>query len=164
MRIENEISYPAAPAAVSTMTFDPGFQERKCEATGAVAWTVDVTEAGIATRVTTMREMPTDQFPDFVKSMVGARLKINEVDEWGAPGADGRRQGTITVTVSGAPLKFTGTLMLEPTADGSRAVIAGELKANIPLVGGRIEQAAAPAIIAAVRAEQRAATAWLESN
>jgi hypothetical protein len=93
--------------------------------------------------------------------MVGARLKITEVDRWEAPQSDGSRTGTITVTIDGAPIKFTGALHLESTAAGSRASIAGDLKANIPFLGGRIEQAAAPAITAAVRAEQRTATTWL---
>jgi Protein of unknown function (DUF2505) len=161
MRIDNEITYAAAPAVVSAMTFDPTFQDRKCQATGALSWTVDVAADGPRTRVTTSREMATDQFPDFVKSMVGARLKITEVDEWDAAAADGSRTGTITVTVSNAPLRFTGALELKPSAEGARATITGDLKASIPLLGGRIEQAAAPAITAAVKAEQRTAREWL---
>ncbi len=164
MNISNEISYPAAPDVVSAMTFDPAFQERKCQNTGALAWTVDVQASNGGTgpaTVTTTRDMATDQFPDFVKSMVGARLKITEVDRWEAPEADGARVGTITVSIDGAPLKFNGTLQLQPTAGGSRATIVGDLKAGIPFLGAKIEQAAAPAITAAVRAEQRTATAWL---
>jgi uncharacterized protein DUF2505 len=163
MNISHEITYPAAPDVVSAMTFDPAFQELKCQNTGALAWTADVTPsaAGGPTTVTTTRDMATDQFPDFVKSMVGARLKITEVDRWEAAQADGTRTGTITVSIDGAPIKFTGALHLEPTTAGARATIAGDLKASIPFLGGRIEQAAAPAITAAVRAEQRTATAWL---
>ena len=161
MRIDNEITYPAAPDVVSAMTFDPAFQERKCKDTGALSWTVDVAVDGPRTRVTTSREMPTDQFPDFVKSMVGPRLKITEVDEWGAPAADGSRTGTISVTVGNAPVRFTGALELQPSAEGARATITGDLKASVPLLGGRIEQAAAPAITAAVKSEQRTARAWL---
>jgi hypothetical protein len=165
MKIANEITYSAAPDVVSAMTFEPAFQERKCQNTGATSWTVDV-DAGEpggtgATTVTTTRDMPTDQFPDFVKSMVGALLKITEIDRWDAPQLDGGRDGAITVTVDGAPLRFTGTLRLEATPGGARATIDGELKAAIPFLGARIEQAAAPAIIAAVRAEQRTADDWL---
>lgn len=163
MNISNEITYPAAPDVVSAMTFDPAFQELKCKNTGALAWTVNVAPgtAGGPTTVTTTRDMATDQFPDFVKSMVGTRLKITEVDRWEAPRADGTRMGTVAVTIDGAPIKFSGTMQLHPTASGARATIAGELKANIPFLGGKIEQAAAPAITAAVRAEQRTATDWL---
>lgn len=163
MNISHEITYLAAPDVVSAMTLDPAFQELKCQNTGALAWTVNVapSAAGSPATVTTTRDMPTDQFPDFVKSMVGSRLKITEVDRWDAAQADGTRVGTVTVTIDGAPIKFTGTLHLEPTATGARATIAGDLKAAIPFLGGKIEQAAAPAITAAVRAEQRTATAWL---
>ena len=147
------------------MTFDPEFQQRKCENTGALSWTVDV-QAGDPSAhadavVTTTRDMATSDFPDFVKSMVGARLKITEVDRWGAPAADGARDGTIAVTVDGVPLRFTGNLHLEATPEGARVTIDGDLKAGVPFLGARIEQAAAPAITAAVRAEQRTALDWL---
>ena len=66
------------------------------------------------------------------------------MDRWEAPQGDGARVGTITVTIDGAPIKFTGSLHLEPTATGARATIAGDLKAGIPFLGGKIEQAAAP--------------------
>ena len=161
MKIENQIDYPAPPDAVSAMTFDPAFQDRKCQATGALDWTVDITTDGPRSRVTTTRDMPTDEFPDFVKSMVGPRLKITEVDDWGPAAEDGSRTGTITVTVSNAPLRFTGILELRPIAEGARASVTGDLKANIPLIGGRIEQAAEPGITAAIKAEQRTAREWL---
>ena len=39
--------------------------------------------------------------------------------------------------------------------------IAGDLKASIPLLGGRVEKAAAPAVVEAIRAEERTGQRWL---
>ena len=105
--------------------------------------------------------MPTAQFPDFVRSMVGATITVTEVDDWGAARPDGSRAGTITVSISGAPLRLTGTLALHPASSGATADIEADLKASIPFLGGRLESAAAPAILAAVRAEERTARDWL---
>lgn len=38
-------------------------------------------------------------------------------------------------------LKASGTFQVEPDGDGSRRVIAGELKVRAPLVAGRVEEA-----------------------
>ncbi len=161
MNIEFQISYPAAPDVVSAMTFDPDFQARKCQATGALDYTVDVAGNGDQTVVSTTRDLPTDGFPDFVRSMVGQRLKVTEVDTWGAAAEDGSRAGVVLVTVAGAPIRFDGTLTLTATATGASAQLRGDLKASVPLFGGKIEQAAAPAITAAMTAEESTAARWL---
>ncbi len=164
MNIEFEISYAAAPDVVSLMTFDRDFQARKCQATGALDYTVDVADTGEQTVVSTTRDLPTDGFPDFVRSMVGQRLKVTEVDTWAAASGDGSRSGVVVVTVAGAPIRFDGTLTLSPTAAGARAQLRGELKASVPLFGSKIEQAAAPAITAAMTAEESTAAQWLAEH
>lgn len=162
MRITAEIHYDADPATAFRMICDVAFQERKCEASGALAHEVEIEEFedGGAV-VTTRRTMPADGLPDFVKTLVGTTLTVVQTDDWAGPAADGSRDGTTVVEISGAPVRFTGSLRLQPSTAGSRQVVAGDLKASVPLVGGRIEKAAEPAIRAAVRAEQRTGDAWL---
>lgn len=165
MKIDTRIVYAAPPAEVSTMTFDRDFQARKCEATGAVSFRVDLTaDAGGGAQIKTERQMPTDGFPDFVRSMVGATVDVIEVDDWSAAGPDGGRSGSITVTISGAPLQLTGSLTLQPSADGAVVLVDADLKASIPFLGGQLEKAAAPAILAAVEAEERTAQVWLAEH
>lgn len=160
MKLMAEIHYPRAPAEVSAMTFDPSFQDLKCAATGAVSHSVDVSEAGDRMVITTEREMPTDGFPDFLRSFVGNSLKVTQVDDWGPAGADGSRDGTITVTIGSTPLKLTGKLTLGPVDGGALGSVDADLKASVPLIGGRVEKAAAPAVMAAVRAEEKTAGKW----
>lgn len=164
MKIDTKIVYFAAPQDVSAMTFERDFQARKCEATGAVGYDVDLARTPDGARITTSRQMPTDQFPDFVRSMVGSTVTVTEVDTWGAAGADGSRNGSIEVTISGAPLRLSGALSLRPTPDGAVVIIDADLKASVPFVGARLEKAAAPAILAAVRAEERTAADWLAAR
>ena len=46
-----------------------------------------------------------------------------------------------------------------PSGSGSREVVEGELTAKVPLLGGKIEQASAPAIEAAINAASAAPAA-----
>ena len=164
MRLSAEIRYDAEPERVFAMLTDPAFQERKCLATGALKHEVEVEEFddGGAT-ITTRRTMPTDQVPDFVRSFVGPTLLVEQIDDWEGPAGDGSRSGTVVVEIKGAPVRLTGSLRLAPSGSspGSVETVDGDLKAAVPLVGGRIEKAVEPALQAALRVEQREGRAWL---
>lgn len=162
MRFTAELAYDASPDTVFAMICDVEFQERKCVANGALEQQVEIEqyEDGGAT-VTTHRTLPADGVPDFVKPMVGPTLRITQTDEWSGPEEDGSREGTTVAEIAGAPIRFTATLRLTANESGARQVVNGDLKASIPLFGGKIEKAAEPAIRAAIRAEQRTSTAWL---
>lgn len=162
VRINAELAYDATPHAVFAMIRDAAFQKRKCVTSGAVEHEVQIEEHDDGTTlVTTHRTMPTDGVPDFVKSFVGETLTVIQSDEWAVPAPDGGRYGTAVARIAGTPITFTATLRLAAAGDGSRQTIDGDLKASVPLIGGRIEKAAEPAIRAAIRAEQRTSTDWL---
>jgi hypothetical protein len=165
VRLQDVIRYDAAPPAVFEMLVDPAFQERKCEATGALSWVVGVDRTGDGSAViTTRRSMPTDQLPELVRGLAGRGLEIVEVDEWGPPATDGARAGRVTVRIEGAPVRVTGALRLSGEGRGSRQEIDAELTASVPLIGGRIEKAAEPAMRAAIRVEGRTGAAWLSGG
>lgn len=166
MRLDAELRYPAAASDVAAMLTDPAFQERKCRDGHAVSHEVAVTAEGGATRVVVRRAQRTDDFPSFVKSFVGETLTIVETSLWQPAAADGSREGTIQVEISGAPIVLRARARLVPDQDtdgtpSTREVVEGELKASVPFLGAKIEQAAEPAIRAAIALEQRTGTAWL---
>lgn len=166
MRLNAEIRYDADPAAVSAMLLDTAFQERKCEATGATEHQVQIDEFDDGSAViTTRRTMPTDRVPDFVRGFVGATLEVEQNDDWGAPSADGSREGSMVVEIKGAPVRLTGTLRLAPAPGGGTVeTIEGDLKASVPLIGGKIEKAVEPALQAAIKVEQQQGRAWLAAR
>lgn len=165
MHLSAELRYDADPSAVYAMISDPDFQERKLANTGALSYevTVDAHEDGGIT-VTSRRELPTDRVPDFVKGFVGSTIKVEQVEEWEAVEADGVRNGSLVADVSGMPVKFTARLSLAPSADGTLEVVQGDLRASVPLIGGKVEKATEPAIKAAVAAEQRTGRDWLKQR
>jgi hypothetical protein len=165
VRLRAEIRYDADPAAVFAMLTDTAFQERKCAATGALQSEVEIERFpdGGAT-IRTRRTLPTDQIPDFARTFVGRTLDVVQVDDLGAPNADGRRQGSVIVEIKGAPVRFAGSLALDPFGAGTLETLDGDIKASVPLVGGRLERALEPALQAAIRVEQREGRAWLASR
>ena len=161
MRVTTEINYPAEPAAVFAMLTDKTFQDRKLGRTGALSWDVQIREEAGGAVVTSRRALPTDQIPDAFRSLVGAQITITQTETWGPAGPDGARTGTLVVEVAGAPIRMNATLSLSPSGVGTVERVDGELKARIPLLGGKIERSAEPAVRAAIDAEERIGQAWL---
>ena len=161
MKISETITYAAPPATVYAMVTDPAFQERKCVEAGAQQHASAVSPVGAGARVVTKRDLPADDLPDFARSIIGSTLSVTETYEWGAAAGDGSRSGTLTVEVAGAPVAMRSTVRLAPSAGGTTIAIEGDLKASIPLFGGKVEKAAAPAVVDAIRSEQHTGRAWL---
>jgi hypothetical protein len=166
VHVADEIRYPADPETVFEMLCDREFQERKCRATGALAFTVDVVRHGDGSAtISTQRTMPTDSFPEFVRSFVGDSVQLVEVGAWRPADQDGTRSGTLSVEIAGTPVQMSATLRLRPDGGERRPAtvqtVEGELRVKVPLVGGKIEKAAEPAIRMAIKTEARVGQEWL---
>ena len=154
MKVNARLRYPVSCEHVFAMLVDRSFQERVCEATKALRYEVRIEQDAGSATITTRRELPTDAVPEFARGFVGRTLDVVRVDRWEPPAADGSRDGTVTVEIKGAPIRLNGMLALRPDDAGSEEVIAGELKASVPLLGGKLERAAEPALMSAIRKEE----------
>jgi hypothetical protein len=166
VKFRADISYSATPDRVFAMLLDPAFQEKVCLATGALDHSVDVEPVGGSgsvdgATITTTRKLPADGLPDFVRTFVGETLDVMRVDHWGPLEDDGSRRGTIVVEIHGTPVRLSGTMVMRGQGSGTVEDVEGDLKASVPLVGGKIERAAEPAVRAAVSKEQEVGTEWL---
>ena len=161
MKIAKSIEYAASPEEVFAVLTDQAFQEAKCAATGAIRHTATVTTEADRTVITTERVLPTGGMPDFAKNMVGETLKVTETQDWGPADGNGSREGTVSMAVAGVPVALKGTLSLAPGGAGTVEAIDADLKASVPLIGGKIEKAAAPPVEDAITIEQRVAQEWL---
>ena len=161
MKIAKTIEYAATPEEVFAVLSDAKFQEAKCAATAAIKYSASVKTVGDRTIITTERILPSDDLPDFAKSMVGETLKVTETQDWGPASDDGSRQGTVEMAVAGAPISLKGTLSMRPGGPGTVEQLDSELKAKVPLIGGKIEKAAAPPIEQAIEIEGKTAANWL---
>ncbi|HEY8458305.1 MAG TPA: DUF2505 domain-containing protein [Actinopolymorphaceae bacterium] len=164
MDLHREIRYRADVPAVYQMLTDQDFVRRRVEASHALRHKVTIEPDGGGCRTRTHQVLPAE-VPDFVKKFVGDEIQLDEVVTWQAPDADGSRQGRLQVDVVGAPVTLRGTIRLVPDRDsggtGTRQLIDAELKASVPLIGRKIEEAAAPAVLAGFDVMERVGNAWL---
>jgi hypothetical protein len=152
-KISRQTELPAPPADVFAIISDPAFQDDKAQQGTLPGSDSTVSVDGDRVRVRTTRLLPSDGLPSVARSMVGDTLTIEEVHDWGPAGADGSRTGTFDMQVRGAPVTMTGTLGLAASGAGTLQAIDGELVAKVPFLGGKIEDAAAPALEEAIAAE-----------
>jgi hypothetical protein len=163
--VTGTISYPDAdPLRVFTMLIDPEFQRRKCAATGAISYDVEIHRSDAKTVIRCRRTLPTSDLPDFVKPFAAGGLELIETTTWGPAAAGGARAGDIVLAFTSQPLSMTGTLQLVADGAGTRADLAADLVAAIPLLGGRVERACEPLVQAALRTEQTVGRAWLAEH
>lgn len=161
MRITARLEYSASPDEVFAAVADPAFQAAKCDATSLGQYTVDVTDRGDRTVVTTERHLPSGQLPAFVQSFVGKDFTISETQDWGPLQPDGSRVCDLRLHVAGTPLTLTGTVTMRAGGPGTVEDVEADLRANVPLIGGRIEQAAAEPIRDAIRIEGEVLESWV---
>ncbi|WP_446665418.1 DUF2505 domain-containing protein [Flexivirga sp. B27] len=161
MQIEETWSYDAPADRVFEMLFDPAFQESKCAATGALSHSVQIDEQAVPPTIETRREMATDGLPDNVARIVGKTLHIVEIQRWSEPAGDGSRTADIDVSIDGLPIRYAGKIQMTTDGDTTSMHVSGDLKAKIPLVGGKVESAAAPAISEGVQIEAQTGKKYL---
>lgn len=162
MKISETVEHAASPDEVFAMFCDVGYQQLKCERSGALDHDVaiEVDDHG-STVIVTTRQLPTTDFPDFARKFVGETVTVVETQEWGASTDGDEREAALTVEIPSTPVKLTGAARLTAHDGGGTAhVVDGELKANIPLLGSKIESAVAPFLIKAIRMEGPLGEKW----
>jgi hypothetical protein len=154
MDISTGLDFAAAPQDVYTMMTDQAYLEEVCVASESTSH--DASVNGSSTR--TSRTLPS---PESAARFTGPHLTVIEEVQWGDAGTDGARTGALTMTVLGQPVRFNGRLRLAPGGRGTTVDLTGELKVAIPLLGRKLEESAAPAVLAGFRTQQRVGDRWL---
>lgn len=154
MKISKQWTLPATPDEVYELSIDPTYQDEICEEAGALSHQSTVAETGAGHEVKVQRVMPSGDVPDLVKKLVGDKVDVTQVITWGARQSDGSREGVLDVSIKGQPITMKGTTTITPDGDGTAVDVTADLKAKLPLVGGRIEKLTAPEIIKAIGAEE----------
>ncbi|MDQ1689175.1 MAG: hypothetical protein QOK42_2150, partial [Frankiaceae bacterium] len=115
-------------------------------------------------RLRIQRDVETAGIPDFARKLLGERQTITEIQEWSSPTADGSRSGTWKVEAKSAPMQMGGRLAMAPSAGGTTVTIEGEVKASVPLIGGKLERAVAEATEKTLKDECAFGQKWLASH
>ncbi len=154
MDISTGLDFAAEPNQVYAMMTDQVYLEEVCVASESLSY--DASVNGSTTR--TSRTLAS---PESAARFTGPQLTVVEEVEWSETGADGTRTGALTMTVLGQPVRLNGRLLLQPGGRGTTVNLTGELKVAIPLLGRKMEENAAPAVLAGFRTQQRVGDRWL---
>lgn len=154
MQLTAQQDFAAQPTEVAAMLTDRAFLEKVCVASEARTHSVTVNGA----HTTVSRTLPA---PSSITKFTGSTITIVEDLVWSEAAPDGSRTAKFTLTVPGLPVEMLGTARLAPGGTGTRVDYSGDLSVNIPFVGKKLEQSAAPAVLDGIGLEQRVGTEWL---
>ena len=165
MKIERTMQHRISAKQVYEMACLPAFQEQKCRDAGALSYDVTVTEHEGGATIVTRRKLPTAGFPALLRKFVPASVTATETIDWGPADAEGTRTARLRVDFHGLPAAMTGEIRLR--ADGTDAatvLVDAEFRANVPLVGRKVEGFAAPIILGVIDAEEKTGEAWVAAG
>jgi uncharacterized protein DUF2505 len=154
MDISSRVEFPAPVEQVFAMMTDQAYLEEVCQASQAKSYEASVT--GTTTR--TSRRLPA---PEAAARFTGPDVTVVEEIAWGPAAGDGSRTGRVELTISGQPVSMKGSMHLAAGGPGTIADLTGELKVAIPILGKKLEQASAPAVLAGFRTQQKVGNDWL---
>jgi carbon monoxide dehydrogenase subunit G len=158
MRLHHELAYDAPPAEVLGMLADPLFWDKVAEATGALSSTVTVGTEGPTTRVVVDQQQAVTGVPAFAKKFVGESTRAITTQMWQG------HQASVQVETPGKPTSISGTATLAENGTGSTLTYDLEVKASVPLVGGKLEKLVVELTTQGFDKEQAVGAAWLAGD
>jgi hypothetical protein len=151
--------YPASPAQVLAMVCDSDYITERAKATGALTVSHTRTDGSDGSvDLVIVRTLPADM-PSYARSIVGETLTITEHQIWGLA-TDEACAASFEVKFS-APLTFKGDVHMSFDGTSTTVVTAGEIKAAVPFVGGKVERLALEQTERYLRKEEEFAKQWL---
>jgi hypothetical protein len=154
MQLTAQQDFAAGPDEVAAMLIDHAFLEKVCIASEAVKHSV----SGEGPHTTVSRTL---KAPSAASKFTGETITIVEDLRWSPAGPDGSRTASLNLTVPGLPVEMIGTVRLAAGGRGTRVDYSGDLSVNIPFVGKKLEQSAAPAVLDGITLQQRIGDDWL---
>lgn len=159
MKFRHELSYDASPAEVFEMLADPAFREKVGEALDVVSAAITLERDGDGFTLTNDQVQRTEGLPSFAKKIAGDTTRVIQTEEW--PAATG---GTLRIDAVGKPTSMAGTIELVPDGQGTVEVVELEIKAKVPLIGGKLENLMAEQVRDGMDTERQVGMAWLKGS
>ena len=155
MKFQHELTFEASLDDVRAMVLAPAFWDQVAQATGALSSKTTLTESGTATELVTDELQKVVGVPGFAKKFVGDSTRSIKTLRWTGDAA------TFVIETPGKPTSLSGTATL--AASGSSTTLRYDLdvKASVPLIGGKLEKLVADLTIEGFGKEEAAGVAWL---
>lgn len=158
MKLRHELRYDATPEQVHAMLLDPAFWAEVATATGALSEKTTVSEEGGTTRVVLEQDQRVAGVPSFAKKFVGESTRAIATTLWQG------HTGRYTIEAPGKPTSIAGTVSLAGSGPATVLTYDLEVKASVPLIGGKLEKLVADLTAEGFDTEGTVGAAWLERN
>jgi hypothetical protein len=113
----------------------------------------------------TMRYTIEADLPSWAKKMFPERNTVTETHSWPGRAADGGRSYAFTVRIANVPADIKGSVMIVPTgATSCRSQARVDIKASLPIVGGKLEELVARDLSRTVEGEAAFIRQWLDGK
>jgi len=155
MKFQHELTYTAGLDEVRAMLLAPGFWDTVAEATGALSSTTSVTESGSGVEVVTDEEQKVVGVPGFAKKFVGESTRAIKTTRWNGSTA------SLVIDAPGKPTSMAGTVTLSSSGSATTVRYELDVKASVPLIGGKLEKLVADLTVDGFTKEAAAGAAWL---
>ncbi len=159
MKFRHELPYDASPAEVFEMLADPTFREKVGEALEVVSADITLKRDGDGFTLANDQVQRTAGLPSFAKKIAGDTTRVIQTEEWSSPSG-----GTLRIDAPGKPTTMAGTIELVPDGAGTVEVVELEIKAKVPLIGGKLETLMADQIRDGMDTEREVGQAWLRGG
>jgi Protein of unknown function (DUF2505) len=159
MKFRHDLSYDASPAEVFEMLADPGFRKRVGEALDVVSADINLERDDDGFTLTNDQVQRTEGLPSFAKKFAGDTTRVIQTEQWSSP-----TRGTLRIDAPGKPTSMAGTIELVPDGDGTVEVVELEIKAKVPLLGGKLESLMADQVRDGMDTEREVGRAWLRGD
>lgn len=140
---------------------EPDFYRAKFEAIGnrnVEILSFDQTQSGLVFRI---RRDVRLEVPRMLRSALGEWNTVTQTEEWQATDAGYRSEFELSSAL--APIRIGGEMLLSGGANESTNDIATEIKAQVPLIGGKLEALAADGTRESLAAEHDFIQRYLSS-
>lgn len=155
--VRYELRYDGASAEqVYAMLSQVDFRDAVCEFQRFPRREVTIISTPNGMDVTVDQHRPAHEVPSFARKLVGDEINIVQTESWTSP-----TQATLHVTIPGKPGDMRGTVTLTEVDGGVTEVVEVDVKASIPLIGGKIEGLIGDMLGKALRAENKVGRDWL---
>ena len=138
--ISEELRYEHAPEEVFALISTGAFQlELIAHLGGRDAELLEETVGTDGAVKVVTRQRTAVELPGFAKKLIPANTIVTQTYEWEPAGEGAARQGTWSAEIKGAPVTIGGPTELLAVGLGSVHAFRGQVKASVPLVGGKLE-------------------------
>lgn len=137
-KVSNTDHYATSPDHLAELQGSADFINAKYTALADRKFAIKQQDVGDGTLTLVVERQVDANLPDIAKKVLGETNDLVLTENWRKAG-DGWK-ADVKIDSPGKPMAITGNYELKPSGDGTDWVVNFDIKASVPLVGGKIEK------------------------